>query len=171
MTDFEGLIRRLSEAEVRFVLVGGFAATVLGSARVTVDLDVVYARTPENLSRLSAALAPLSPYLRGAPAGLPFRLDVPTLTRGLNFTLTTAMGDLDLLGEIAGGGTYEQLLPRTRRIRVCGVEIDVVTLPQLIRLKRAAGRPRDLDALAELEALLEEIQQGHGDRHPGGDDA
>ena len=171
MTDFEGLIRRLSEAEVRFVLVGGFAATVFGSARVTVDLDVVYARTPENLSRLSAALAPLSPYLRGAPAGLPFRLDVPTLTRGLNFTLTTAMGDLDLLGEIAGGGTYEQLLPHTRRIRVCGVEIDVVTLPQLIRLKRAAGRPRDLDALAELEALLEEIQQGHGDRHPGGNDA
>lgn len=171
MTDFEGLIRQLSEAEVRFVLVGGFAATVLGSARVTVDLDVVYARTPDNLSRLSAALAPLSPYLRGAPAGLPFRLDVPTLTRGLNFTLTTAMGDLDLLGEVAGGGTYEQLLPHTRRIRVCGVAIDVVTLPQLIRLKRAAGRPRDLDALAELEALLEEIQQGHGARDPGSGDA
>ncbi|HEY6361762.1 MAG TPA: hypothetical protein VIX63_11695 [Vicinamibacterales bacterium] len=171
MTDFEGLIRRLNEADVHFVLVGGFAATVLGSARVTVDLDVVYARTPENLSRLAAALAPVSPYLRGAPLGLPFRLDVQTLTRGLNFTLTTAMGDLDLLGEVAGGGTYEQLLPHTRRIRVCGVEIDVVTLPQLIRLKRAAGRPRDLAALAELEALLEEIQRGRGEAPAADGDA
>lgn len=156
MTDFEGLIRRLRDADVRYVLVGGFAATVLGSPRITVDLDVVYGRDAENLDRLARALAPLSPYLRGAPPDLPFRLDVPTLTRGLNFTLTTAMGDLDLLGEVPGGGTYEQLLPNTRRIRIGDTEIDVVTLPQLIRLKRAAGRPKDLEALAELEILLEE---------------
>ena len=60
------------------------------------------------------------------------------------------------MGEVAGGGTYQQLLSNTRRIRVFDVEIDVVTLPQLIRLKRAAGRPKDLEALAELELLLEE---------------
>lgn len=156
MTDFEGLIQRLRGADVRFVLIGGFAGTVLGSPRITVDLDIVYARDADNLERLASALEPLSPYLRGAPAGLPFRLDVATLARGLNFTLTTAMGDLDLLGEVVGGGTYEQLLPHSIRVRVFDVDIDVVSLSQLIRLKRAAGRPKDLEALAELEALLEE---------------
>jgi len=156
MTDFEGLIRRLRDMDVRFVIVGGFAGVVLGSPRVTVDLDIVYARDADNLARLTLALEPLSPYLRGAPPGLPFRLDVPTLIRGLNFTLTTAMGDLDLLGEVAGGGTYDELLPHTRRIRVFETDIDVVTLSQLIRLKRAAGRPKDLEALAELQVLLEE---------------
>jgi predicted nucleotidyltransferase len=156
MTDFEGLLRHLRAAGVEFILVGGFAGTVLGSPRITVDLDISYSRTPENLRRLASALEPLAPYLRGAPPGLPFRLDPATLARGLNFTLTTSMGDLDLLGEVAGGGTYEQLLPHTRRLTVGVVEIDVVTLPQLIRLKRAAGRPKDLEVIAELEALLEE---------------
>ena len=160
MTDFHGLIRCLRDADVRFILVGGFAATVFGSPRTTVDLDVVYARDAENLARLARALEPLSPYLRGAPPELPFRLDVPTLQRGLNFTLVTSLGDLDLLGEIAGGGAYEHLLPDTERLSVLGVDVDVVTLSRLIRLKRAAGRPKDLEAIAELEALLEEGGDG-----------
>lgn len=156
MTDFEGLIRRLGSAEVRFVLIGGFAGTILGSPRTTVDLDIVYARNEEDLTRLAGALESLSPRLRGAPDGLPFELNVATLERGLNFTLTTTLGDLDLLGEVVGGGTYEELLPHTRRLNVFDTDVAVVTLPQLIRLKRAAGRPRDLAALAELEALLDE---------------
>jgi predicted nucleotidyltransferase len=156
VTDFEGLLRRLHDGGVRFVMVGGFAGTVLGSPRTTIDLDIVYARDPDNLARLAAALEPLSPYLRGAPPDLPFRLDVATLTRGLNFTLTTTIGDLDLLGDVTGGGSYEALLPGSARQRVFGLEIDVVTLVQLIQLKRAAGRPKDLEAIAELEALLEE---------------
>lgn len=156
MTDFEALIRRLAAADVRFVLIGGFAGTVLGSPRTTVDLDVAYARDEENLARLAAALKPLLPRLRGAPPGLPFVLDAATLARGLNFTLTTSLGDLDLLGDVTGGGGYEDLLPHTRRIRVFDTEVAVVTLPWLIRLKRASGRPRDLVAVAELEALLEE---------------
>jgi hypothetical protein len=80
MTDFEGLIHRLSEARVQFVVIGGFAGTLHGSPRVTVDLDLVYARDADNLQRLARALAPLSPYLRGAPPGLPFRLDAATAT-------------------------------------------------------------------------------------------
>lgn len=158
MTNFLGLIRQLSAAKVRFVLVGGFAGTVLGSPRTTVDLDIVYARDRENLTRLACALEPLAPKLRGAPPGLPFVLDLAALARGLNFTLTTRLGDLDLLGEVTGGGGYEDLLPHSRSIRVLGTEVAVVTLPHLIRLKRAAGRPRDLAAVAELEALLEEQQ-------------
>lgn len=79
MTDFEALIRRLGVADIRFVLVGGFAGTMLGSPRTTVDLDIVYARDEENLARLAAALEPLQPRLRGAPPGLPFVLDSATL--------------------------------------------------------------------------------------------
>ena len=156
MTDFESLICRLASGDVRFVVIGGFAGTMLGSPRTTIDLDIVYARDEENLERLVRTLEPLSPTLRGAPPNLPFVLDVATLARGLNFTLTTSLGDLDLLGEVVGGGTYEQLLPHTHRLTVFDAEVSVVTLAQLIRLKRAAGRPRDLAVLAELEALLEE---------------
>jgi len=156
--DFRTLLERLVDAEVRFVLVGGFAGTVLGSPRITIDLDVVYDRDRTNLARLASALAPLSPYLRGAPPGLPFVLDVDTLTRGLNFTLTTTAGDLDLLGEIAGGGSYRQLVEQTRTLRVFDRDVDVVTLAQLIHLKRAAGRPKDLEALAELELLRAEAK-------------
>lgn len=108
MTDFAGLLRRLAGHNVEFILVGGVAATVHGSARLTQDVDVVYARTPENLARLVAALAGLEPYLRGAPPGLPFRWDHETLANGLNFTLTSALGAIDLLGEIVGGGGYDQ---------------------------------------------------------------
>ena len=74
-TDFAALLRQLLESEVEFILVGGLAGNVHGSARATYDLDVVYRRTPDNLERLVRALAPAQPYLRGAPPGLPFVFD------------------------------------------------------------------------------------------------
>jgi hypothetical protein len=83
-------------------------------------------------------------------------LDPETIQRGLNFTLSTSLGDLDLLGEITGGGDYAQLLPDSIVIKVFGVECRCLSLRCLIDVKRAAGRPRDLEAVAELEALLEE---------------
>ncbi len=157
--DFEGLIRALQQAHVEFTLVGGAAATVLGSSRLTLDLDVVYARTATNLERLVRALAPLSPYLRGAPPGLPFRWDEGTLRRGLNFTLTTTRGDIDLLGEITGGGGYGELLPHTVEVVVFGMAVRCLGLDKLIEVKRAAGRPKDLEAIAELEAIREEREK------------
>jgi len=154
-TDFEGLLRALLAGRVEFVLVGGLAATVHGSARSTFDIDIVYRRTPENLRRLVDALGPLAPYPRGAPPGLPFRFDQATLERGLNFTLETALGGIDLLGEITGGGRYEDLDPRSQSIKLFGYECRSVTLETLIALKRAAGRPKDIEVLAELESLAE----------------
>ena len=153
MTDFGHLLAALASHDVRYIIIGGFAATAHGSAFLTVDLDVVYERTPANIGRLVAALEPLSPYLRGAPPGLPFRLDSDTVSRGLNFTLRTSAGDLDLLGEATGGGTYEALLPHTEQREVLGRLCRFVDLETLIRLKRAAGRPKDLERIAELEAL------------------
>ena len=156
MTDFSTLLRTLDDQGVAYILVGGAAATVHGSARLTLDVDVVYRRTPDNLARLVSALAPYAPGLRGAPAELPFQWDVETLDRRLNFTLTTTLGPIDLLGEIVGGGTYEELFADTTEVTAFGVRCRCVTLDRLIRLKRAAGRPRDLEAIAELEALQEE---------------
>lgn len=156
MTDFARLLAVLTEARVAFIVIGGFAATAHGSAHVTLDLDVVYERTAENVARLVAALEPLKPYLRGAPPGLPFRLDSNTIERGLNFTLTTTAGDLDLLGEVAGGGTYDALLPHSEIREIFELECRFVNLETLIRLKRAAGRPKDIERIAELEALRQE---------------
>ena len=154
--DFSRLLRSLLSSGVDFILVGGVAANVHGSARATYDIDVVYQRSRENLTRVVGALAPLEPYLRGAPPGLPFVFDVDTLQRGLNFTLSTAAGPIDLLGEVTGAGAFDDLLPFTEHVTLFGMECRCATLDALIRMKRAAGRPKDLEAIAELEALREE---------------
>jgi hypothetical protein len=157
LTDLERLVRILAGANVRFIIVGGVAATIHGSSRLTQDLDVVYARSAGDIERLAGALAPFEPYLRGAPKGLPFEWSSRTLQQGLNFTLTTSLGDVDLLGEITGGGNYDQLIGHTVRVNLFGESIACLDLDWLIRTKRAAGRPRDLEAIAELEALREEL--------------
>lgn len=162
MTRFGELLQVLAHGGVDFMLVGGVAATAHGSARVTQDLDILYRRGAHNLAALSETLAPLRPTLRGAPPGLPFRLDVPTLRAGLNFTLTTTLGALDLLGEIAGGGSYEDLLPHSFPIEIFGVSCRVLGLDALIRTKRAAGRPKDFEAIAELESLRERQSRPRG---------
>ncbi len=156
MTDFRALLENLAKAGVQFIVVGGAAATAHGSARLTADLDIVYQRSPDNLRRLVRALEQFHPYPRGAPPGLPFLWDERTVSNGLNFTLVTGLGDLDLLGEITGGGGYDRLLPYSVVLRVFGSECRCLDLERLIQVKRAAGRPKDLEAIAELEAILEE---------------
>jgi hypothetical protein len=157
--NFRAILPLLLANRVRFIVIGGGAAIAHGLARLTYDVDVVYARDPENIRNLVAALKPHQPYLRGAPPGLPFRWDEQTIQAGLNFTLTTSLGDLDVLGEVAGGGSYEQLLPFSTELDAFGVRCRFVTLERLIQLKRAAGRPKDLETLAELQALLEESRK------------
>jgi len=156
MTNFESLLAALGSHGVAFIVVGGAAAIAHGSSRLTQDLDIVYARSPENLQRLADALSSYRPYLRGVPAGLPFTLDRSALARGLNFTLVTSLGDIDLLGEIPGGGTYEDLAAGAIELDIFGTRCLCLSLSQLIRAKRAAGRPKDLEALAELEAIEDE---------------
>ncbi|CAN5751278.1 hypothetical protein BH11GEM1_BH11GEM1_14070 [soil metagenome] len=154
-TDYRGLIAALTKARVEFIIVGGVAANAHGSARFTQDVDVVYSRSRNNLDCIERALARLEPYPRGAPAGLPFEWSSETLHRGLNFTLTTSIGSLDLLGEIVGGGTFDDLLAHSSVMRIFGRDVRVLDLDALIRAKRAAGRPKDFEALAELELLQE----------------
>ena len=160
MTDFEALLRSLETSRVEYIVVGGAAALAHGSARFTQDLDIVYSRSPENLNRLVSALQDLKPYLRGAPPGLPFVWDRVTLSHGLNFTLETSVGFIDLLGEIPGGGSYRDLIGASVELHLFSGTTKCLSLDQLIRAKRAAGRPKDLEALAELEALREEASNG-----------
>jgi hypothetical protein len=122
MTEFRALLESLCDARVEFILIGGVAAVLHGSARMTQDVNVVYSRSDENLDRVADALCEHQPYLRGAPPGLPFQWNRATIQAGLIFTLT---------------------------IRCIGLDA-------LIRAKRAAGRPKDLEVIAELEALREE---------------
>ena len=89
MIDFPKLLRLLAEHDIAFIIIGGVAAVIHGSSRLTQDLDIVYQRSPQNLTRLVQALAEQSPYLRGAPPGLPFQWSVATLRMGLHFTLET----------------------------------------------------------------------------------
>ena len=154
--DFERLLGALADEGVACIVVGGLAATVHGSSRLTQDIDVVYERTDENMDRLVRALRPFDPYLRGAPPGLPFEWSRETLRRGLNFTLTTTLGSIDLFGEIAGGGGFAELASHSIAVELFGHTFRCLDLPALIRTKRAAGRPRDIEVIAELETLREE---------------
>lgn len=153
MMDLTRMLGVLHAHNVEFIVIGGIAARVHGSARITQDVDVVYERSGENIARLVKALAPFAPYLRGAPPGLPFEWSAKTLKVGLNFTLTTTLGALDLLGEVTGGGRYQDLVGHCVTEKLFGHATLVVSLPWLIRLKRAAGRVRDFEAIAELELL------------------
>jgi hypothetical protein len=151
--DLEKTLRLLADSGIEFVIIGGIAASIHGSAQATFDLDVCYERGDDNLERLANALSPLHPQLRGAPAGLPFVWDAETLRRGLNFTLRTDLGDLDLIGEVPGVGGYEQVRRASAALRLFGAECAVLSLDGLIAAKRAAGRAKDQLVLPELEAL------------------
>ncbi len=155
-TDYDLMIRLLVTGGVDFVIVGGAAATVHGSSRLTTDLDIVYSRSPENIKRLIQSLQPLQPTLRGVSEDVPFRWDEEAIRKGLNFTLITSAGALDLFGEIIGGGTFEQLAPDSIRVRIFGNQCLCLGLERLIKVKQAAGRPKDREAVEELKVILQE---------------
>jgi predicted nucleotidyltransferase len=149
----EETIRILYDADVEFVVIGGAAMGLQGSAYLTKDIDFCYARTPANIERLANALQPFHPVLRGAPADLPFRFDAKTIAQGLNFTLSTDLGDLDFLGDVSGLGSFQEVLAESDVRTVGVVDCRVLSLEGLIKSKIAAGRPRDLYVLPELRGL------------------
>jgi hypothetical protein len=151
----EAPLRLLGEHKVDCVIVGGIAALIHGSLLLTNDVDVCYARDPENLKRLAGALQSVHARLRNAPEGLPFILDAETLKRGLNFTFTTDVGDLDLLSEVRGVGYYDEVFADSITVELFDYRFAVIDIGKLVIAKRAAGRPKDLLALPELEAIQE----------------
>lgn len=154
--DFARILKLLHAEGVRFVVIGGMAAIEHGGSQFTDDLDICYDRSDGNLERLAKVSDALGARLRGAPEGLPFRPDAPTLKAGLNFTFTTESGDLDVLGEVGGIGFYERVNAGAVDATVSGVPIRVISLEDLIAAKKHAGRPKDRNHLLELEELLKE---------------
>lgn len=152
---FAAAVQTLCDGGVDFVVIGGVAANVHGSAVVTFDLDVCYSRTARNLSRLVAALGRFHPRPRGFPADLPFICDEATLRNATGLTLQTDLGELDLLAEVAGLGSFDEVKAHSIEVEAFGRKVLVLDLPALIRAKRATGRRKDILALPELEGLLE----------------
>jgi predicted nucleotidyltransferase len=159
--DFSTILRALDVAGVRYVLIGGLAMIAHGSAHVTVDVDISYSRDPDNLDRVTAALQPHFPALRGAPEGLPFVLDSRTLRNVANLTLSTDAGDLDLLAEPAGIRSFEELWRNSVPMDLFGITVRVACLDDLIAMKEAAGRPKDRSHILELLALKRMVQEQH----------
>ena len=150
-------LQTLVRHRVRFVVIGGFAGRLWGSTTVTNDLDICYAMDGKNLKALSAALTELEASLRGAPEGLPFHPDAETLASGDHFTFTTNAGNLDCLGTPAGSGGFSDLIAGAAQMKLDAIEVPVAAVDDLIRLKRAAGRPKDLVEVEILGALKEEM--------------
>jgi predicted nucleotidyltransferase len=152
---FGTAVQVLCDSGVDFVVIGGVAANLHGSATVTFDLDVCYSRNSANLAQLAAALAPFHPRPREFPPELPFIWDPATLHNATVLTLQTDLGKLDLLAEVAGVGSFEEVKEQSVEVEAFGRKFTALSLPALIQAKRAAGRHKDLTALPELESLLE----------------
>lgn len=138
---------------VDFVLIGGMAGIARGSTYPSYDLDVVYARNPANIARLVAALKEIGVHLRGAPDDLPFQLDTRTIENGANFTFVTPFGDFDVLADVAGLRSFEELVAGSETKDFWGLPVRVASLDHLIAMKRAANRPKDRNMVEEYLAL------------------
>ena len=151
---FEGMLAALVKRKIRFVLVGGVAAAVHGSARFTNDLDICYDTASDNVDRLIALLRDWNACLRGVEPGLPFILDARTFRTTPLLTLTTTMGAIDLLEQVPGVGDYRAAFAKSEAVRLGKIEFRSLTLEALIASKQAVRRKKDVEHLIELEAIL-----------------
>lgn len=158
MTELESVLAILADHQVECVVIGGVAATVHGSAYLTYDLDVCYNREKSNVSRLVGALTPYHPRLRDDPAEVPFVFDERSLLAGMNFTLSTDLGSLDLIGEVPGLGLYDAVLRRAEWVTVFSRKFPVLSLDALIAAKKASERAKDLITAQELESIRAKLR-------------
>lgn len=158
------LLRVLVQHHVRFVIIGGVAARVHGSPTLTADLDLCYERSRTNLEALARALRSVHARLRDWDPGLPFLLDAKTLELGDHFTFSTDAGDLDCLATPTGTTGYPDLDRDAVELELGGIPARIASLDDVIRMKRATGRPKDRIELQVLGGLRDELEQGGGTR-------
>jgi hypothetical protein len=150
------VLETLTRHGVEFVVVGGLAGLAHGSSYPTFDLDVAYARDRGNLERMVAALDELGITLRGAPPNLPFQLDARTLENGANFTFDTRYGRFDILGDLPGVRSFEDLRVGATLEEIEGAKVRVASIDHLIAMKRAANRTKDKLMLEEYIVIADE---------------
>ena len=159
MPQFDPLraLRLLLDHQVRFIVIGGVAGAAHGSPSITQDLDICYDRSPDNLERLATVLQKLHARLRGVEDDVPFILDAKTLKAGDHFTFITDAGDLDILGTPAGSSGYDDLASEAVETELDGFRVLVASIEDLMAMKRAAGRAKDIAEVEILGALRDEI--------------
>jgi predicted nucleotidyltransferase len=148
------MTRGLAEASVDFVVIGGLAARAHGSTRITEDLDICYAADSDNVERLVSVLASWDAYPRGIERDLPFFMDLRTFRTTPIMTLITNEGAIDVFDEVQGVGDFEAVLASSVAVDAEDFQFRALSLDGLIKAKKAAGRPKDIDQIPELEALL-----------------
>lgn len=152
--DPERLFRVLNTHKVQFVLIGTLAARLHGFPRLTADADIIPSSERKNVERLASALRELHArvYMDTIPEGLEFDCSAPTLERGSIWNLVTSAGRLDVVFSPAGV-PYDELVGDAERFRAFGVTFLAASLDDIIRLKEAAGRPKDKDDVVILKAM------------------
>ncbi len=151
------LLKILTSHNVDFVVVGGVAGVLHGSRLVTQDVDVCAPLALDNLTRILASLTGLNPRFRVGHENRPLPADPATLLGYKNLYLTTDLGQLDILSEITGIGSYEAVASHTITVDLAGTSCRVLDLDTLIHAKRALNLPKDRQAIVELEAIRERI--------------
>ena len=147
------LLRRLAEAGVDFVVIGGYAAVIHGSAYVTNDVDVCAVLSPDNVEKIRKALADLKPVHRQTHRKPSF-LQVPAPGQPLeNLYLETDDGIIDIITSVLGVGDFARLRERAVRAEIFGVSCAVISLDDLIAAKEAVGREKDFLTAKELRAI------------------
>ncbi|HSS42113.1 MAG TPA: nucleotidyltransferase [Solirubrobacterales bacterium] len=150
---FDELLRRLSEAEVEFVVVGGLAVNAWGVVRGTKDVDVVIATDPENVRRVAEVAAEAGGHVQQGHALLGSAFSIASaLAGGDQVMIETDLGRLDVVQGLDGVPSFEELRPRSSEAEILGVAVAVCGVDDLMAMKRAAGRTRDLADLEDLEA-------------------
>lgn len=155
------ILRLLVERGVDFVVIGGIAAVLHGSARNTFDLDICFAIDNANLDALGDVLLALGARLKGLREGVPFVPDARTLRQVEVLTLITSLGELDVLARPPGAPAYEELRRHADRYDLGGFNVSVASIDDLIAMKEAAGRPKDLLDIEELEAIKRLRRRGN----------
>lgn len=151
--DTEAIVRLLAKRGVDFVVIGGIAAVIHGSPRNTWDFDLSVATDRANLDALGEALTEIEARLYGLDGDAPFVTDADSLRRLEILTLATNLGKIDVLTNPQGAPPYEVLRSRATPYDIDGVRVLVASIPDLLSMKRAAGRPKDLADIAELETI------------------
>ena len=150
---FEDIVKAVSDAGADFVVIGGIALSIIGGDYVTFDADFAFTRRRENARAIVSALAPYHPMPVDWPDGVPFVWDEQTVMKAPALTLVTDLGRVDFLAELTGAPPYVQLKARAPTIDLEGRVVRVACIEDQIAMKRAAGRPKDIAHIAELETI------------------
>jgi predicted nucleotidyltransferase len=148
------VLSTLNDHDVKYVLIGGLAANLWGSDNITQDVDVCYERDRQNIAALVKALKSMDAHLRGFPKGLPEIIDERSFQLGDTMTFDTKFGKFDCLATPSGTSGFADLAQHAALMDIGkGVTVLVADIDDIIRMKRTAGRAKDLSAVENLKVL------------------